>query len=86
MITKTNFIAIALTLVALPTAAFGQTSIGTVQVTDEGLPHVIDHCRTLHSMSASDRPDHEPGLAQSRASGVRLDTISLDDCKKAGLL
>tara|TARA_A100001391_G_scaffold60063_1_gene37453 strand:- start:19438 stop:19704 length:267 start_codon:yes stop_codon:yes gene_type:complete len=81
---KKTTLAVALSLFAIP--AFAQTTVGTVQVSAEGLPHVASYCDEIGSMSVSDRSDYTPGLAQSVASGISLKTITVSDCERAGLI
>lgn len=81
---KKATLAVALSLFAIP--ALAQTTVGTVQVTADGLPYVASYCADLDSMSASDRFDHTPSLATSVASGIALKTITLSDCQRAGLI
>ena len=86
MFNKTKTLAVALSLFALPATAFAQTTIGTVQVSDQGLPYVIDYCQDLADLDAADRYDHDPSLAASVASGISLKTVQFDDCQRAGLI
>ncbi|WP_417579783.1 hypothetical protein [Pelagibacterium sp.] len=86
MFKKTTTLVAALTLFAVPTAAFAQATVGGVAVPTDGLPYVVSYCEDLDSMSASDRFDHAPRHAQSVASGISLKTITLNDCQRAGLI
>lgn len=79
-------LAIALTVIAAPAAAMAQTSMGSVQITAEGLPHVVAHCETIADMSVSKRADYVPSLSQRVASGIALATVSVSDCRNAGLI
>lgn len=81
-----KILAIALALGALPAAAFAQTTVGGVTVSESGLPYVVEYCQEIASMSPSDAFDHEPSLAQTVASGIYLKSIKPNDCQRAGLV
>lgn len=81
-----KILAVALALGTLPVAAFAQTPVGTVHVTDAGMPAVIDYCEELATMSPWDGFNHRPSHAQTVASGIYLQSIQLADCQRAGLV
>lgn len=86
MFKKIKTLALALPLLALPGVAFAQTTIGGVQVTDEGLPYVVSYCKKLDRLDASDRFHYKPSFGQARNSGIMLKSIKLNDCQRAGLV
>lgn len=83
---KKTILAVALALGAFPAAAFAQTTIGGVNVTDAGQSYVADYCEELASMSPWDAHEHNPSRAQSAASGIYLESVQLSDCQRAGLI
>lgn len=81
-----TILAIALALGAFPAAAFAQTTVGGVHVSEAGLPYVADYCEELASKSPMDAYEHKPSRAQAAASGIDLNSLQLSDCQRAGLV
>ncbi len=77
-------VAVCLTIIA--GSALASTRVGTLDVSDQGLPYVIEYCEKIASLDPHDRFDFEPSLSDRVSSGVSLKSIQLSDCQRAGLL
>ena len=79
-------IVFALLFAPLAGPALAQTRVGTIAVSDQGLPYVIRYCEEIAGMSAEEKMDYTPPLSWEVASGVHLISIQRSDCEAAGLI
>lgn len=76
---------------AFGTGAFAQTTVGTITVSDEDLPHVQSYCEDLAEEREGvngdqESDDAEPSPLEEVQTDVDLTSITISDCEEAGLI
>jgi len=67
--------------------AFAANSIGTITVSDEDWPYVVEYCEDLDGKTPSEAFEFQPNrYAELVTKSVQLSSIQQSDCERAGLI
>ena len=67
--------------------AFAANSIGTVTVSDQDWPYVVQYCEDLDGKTPSEAFDIQPSrYAELVTQSVQLSSLQQSDCQAAGLI